>query len=148
MTSTYEKPIPLKTPLNAPHFEGSLEGRIRLQRASSDGTFRCPYSPVNPGDLSTEATWTDLSGRATLWSWVVMHQGYLPSFKADVPYPVILVKLAEGPFMISTIPADVDIADLRVDMPMQVEFEPATDELAIAKFRPVTEPAMEHVAEQ
>lgn len=134
----YAKPLPEKTPLNAPFFDGTLDGVLRLQRGRGSGTVRFPYSPVDPADLSTEADWVDLSGRATLWSWVVLHQVYFPAFAADVPYPVIFVKLAEGPFMMSTIPSDVDVAELRIDMQMQVEFRPATDEFALPVFRPVT----------
>ena len=133
----YAKPVPPKNALNSPYFEGSVEGKLRLQRSVSTGTYRFPYSPVDPADLSEEAEWADLSGRATLWSWIVMHQVYFPSFKDDVPYPVIFVRLEEGPFMIATVPADVSVDELRIDMPLQVEFEPATEEFALAKFRPV-----------
>jgi uncharacterized OB-fold protein len=133
----YTKPLPKKTADNAPFFEGSLEGELRLQRAVSTGEFRFPPAPINPGDLSTETEWADVSGRATLWSWTVFHQVYFPSFKDDIPYPVLFVQLEEGPFMMAGLPGDVSVDDLRIDMPLQLEFEPATDEFAIAKFRPV-----------
>jgi uncharacterized OB-fold protein len=133
----YTKPIPDKTSENAPFFEGSLQGKLRLQRSISTETYRFPYAPFDPVDLSTDAEWVDVSGRATLWSWIVFHQVYFPSFKDDVPYPVIFVQLEEGPFMMATIPRDVRVEDLRIDMPMRVEFEPATEEFALAKFRPI-----------
>ncbi len=133
----YDKPVPTKNELNAPFFEGSLESKIRLQRGKASGKFWFPFSPFDPSDLSTDYEWADVSGRGTLWSWVVFHNVYFPSYKDDIPYPVIFVKLDEGPLMIATVPADVAIGDLKIDMPLQVEFEPATDEWAIAKFRPV-----------
>ena len=133
----YTKPIPDKTEQNAPFFQGSVDGKLRLQRSTSTGAYRFPYAPCDPVDLSTAAEWVDVSGRATLWSWTIFHQVYFPSFKNDLPYPVIFVQLEEGPFMMATIPADVNIEHLRIDMPMQVEFEPATEEFSLAKFRPV-----------
>jgi uncharacterized OB-fold protein len=133
----YIKPTLRKLPENAPFLEGSLAGKLRLQRATSTGAFRFPPAPVDPTDLSEEFEWADVSGRARLWSWTVFHQVYFPSFKDDVPYPVIFVQLEEGPFMAATLPADVSVDDLRIDMPLQVEFQPATDEFALAVFRPL-----------
>jgi len=143
----YTKPVPIKHALNAPYFEGSLAGKLRLQRANSTGQVRFPYAPIDPTDLSTEAEWVDLSGRATLWSWIIMHQAYFPSYKSDLPYPIILVQLEEGPFMIATLADGVEVAELRIDMPLQVEFEPATAEWSMAKFRPIT-PAAEQARGQ
>lgn len=135
--SQYEKPVPKRTDLNAPFMDGSLEGKLRLQRSVASGEVRFPPTPRDPATLSLETEWVDLSGRATLWSWTIFHQGYFPSFRDELPYPVIMVKLEEGPLMIATVPADVDVSTFQIDMPLMVEFEPATEDFAVAKFRPV-----------
>lgn len=133
----YTKPLPTKTDDLAPLFEGSIEGKLRLQKSLSTGSFRFPPAPIDPTDLSSDFVWEDVSGRATLWSWTIFHQVYFPSFKDDIPYPVIFVQLEEGPYMMATIPRDVPVDSLRIDMPLQVEFVPATDEIALPVFRPV-----------
>lgn len=132
----HDKLFPKKTALNAPFFEGSVQGKLRLQRSPSTGKFRFPPSPFDPDDLSTDVEWADVSGRATLWAWTVFHKAYFPQFRGELPYPVIMVQLEEGPFMIATVPRDVKVEDLRIDMPLTVEFEAATEEFSIAKFRP------------
>lgn len=139
VVNEYAKPLPKRTALNAPFFEGSLEGRLRLQQGLHSGRAWFPYSPVDPVDLSPEFEWRDMSGRATLWSWIVMHQQYFAAFADDLPYTVIFVKIEEGPMMISTIPDDVDPATLRLDMPMRAEFAKATKEFARVVFRPLAE---------
>jgi uncharacterized OB-fold protein len=51
--------------------------------------------------LSLDFEWQAISGKASIWSWVVFHRGYLPSYPA--PYNVITVRLAEGPLFISNL---------------------------------------------
>ena len=38
-----------------------------------------------------------LSGRGTVYSWVVVHQSQHPAFNPDTPYNVVIVELEEGP---------------------------------------------------
>jgi hypothetical protein len=49
-------------------------------------------------------TWTPLSGRGTILSWVVFHRQYLPDYPP--PYNVVAVQLAEGPIVISNLVGD------------------------------------------
>jgi uncharacterized OB-fold protein len=136
--SNREKLLPTKTELNTPFFEGSLEGKLRLQRSKKTGRVYFPPVSVDADDLAGELEWVDVSGRATLWSWTVFHKAYFSQLRDEIPYPVIMVQLEEGPFMIATVASDVKVADLRMDMPLQVEFEAESEEFAIAKFRPVS----------
>jgi uncharacterized OB-fold protein len=50
---------------------------------------------------------------------------------------VAFIKLDEGPFMMSTI-VGTPVEAIRCDMPVEVTFDPATDEIAVPKFRPQT----------
>jgi uncharacterized OB-fold protein len=138
MASTeYTKPLPRITRLNRPFFAGARQGELRLQRCDACGQYWFPPSTNCPRCLSTAHTWTPVSGRGRVWSWIVMHQRYFTSFESDLPYNVAFIQLDEGPFMMSTvvgIPADA----IRCDLPVEVTFEPATDEIAVPKFRPQT----------
>jgi uncharacterized OB-fold protein len=131
--SEYTKPLPTTTRLNGPFLEGTKQGELRLQRCEACDECWFPPSTSCPRCLSTRYRWEAASGRGTLWSWIVMHQVYFKSFKDDVPYVVAFVKLAEGPFMMSTIVGTP--AALRCDAPVEVTFEDATDEIAVPKFR-------------
>jgi uncharacterized OB-fold protein len=59
----------------------------------------------------------------------------LPAFEAQLPYNVIVVRLEEGPFMVSNL-IDCTADDLRIDLPVQVTFEALDDDIALPKFRP------------
>ena len=76
-----------------------------------------------------------VSGRGEIYSFNVMHQVYHPGFAAEVPYAVVLVKLAEGPKMLSNV-VGIDAHAVRIGMPVQVVFEPLSDEITLPKFAP------------
>jgi uncharacterized OB-fold protein len=133
----YTKPLPSLNRLNRPFFEGARQGELRLQRCDACGHYWFPPSTNCPHCLSKAMTWTPVSGRGRVWSWIVMHQRYFKSFEPDLPYNVAFIKLDEGPFMMSTI-VGTPVEAIHCDMPVEVTFEPATDEIAIPKFRPQT----------
>jgi hypothetical protein len=50
-----------------------------------------------PHCQSTERHWVPVSGRGTIWSFVVPHPPLLPAYAALAPYVVIAVALDESP---------------------------------------------------
>ena len=50
-----------------------------------------------PRCQSTELEWIPMSGRATVWSFVVPHPPLLPAFAELAPYNVVVVALDEDP---------------------------------------------------
>ncbi|OLT12174.1 hypothetical protein BJF78_24910 [Pseudonocardia sp. CNS-139] len=129
----FERLLPEVTDVNRGYWDGLAARELRLQKCAHDGAVRFPASPVCPGCLSPDSAWTAMSGRATLWSWIVMHQRYFDAFADERPYLVAFVRLAEGPFMVSTVVADP--AALRVDLPLELEFREIGDHL-VPCFRP------------
>jgi uncharacterized OB-fold protein len=73
----------------------------------------------------TASTWTPVSGRATLFSWVVVIHPFLPQFRAKVPFVSALVALEEDPAVrLATEIVDCAPQDLSFDMAVQVVFRP------------------------
>ena len=118
----FERILPPMTEANRPYWDGLAAGELRLQVCTSDRTYRFPQSPVCPACLSPDFTWQPVSGRARLWSWIVMHQRYFEAFDGERPYPVAFVQLEEGPFMMSTVVGDP--ATLSVDADVTLTFKP------------------------
>lgn len=129
-----QKPVPELTELNRPFFEAAAEGRLSVQQCALCGQLWFPPSRRCPTCLSDQVAWTDVSGKATLWSWIRMHRKYFAGFAADLPYLVGFVKLEEGPMMMSML-VDTDPATLACDVPLTVVFEPAWNGLVIPKFQ-------------
>jgi len=132
---TYAKPIPAITPEMRPFYDAAKRHELRVQRCTSCGTHRFPARAICSECLCTEAEWVAVSGRGEIFSFNVMHQVYHPGFAAEVPYAVVIVKLAEGAKMVSNLVGGAP-HDIRIGMPVRVVFEDISDEVTLPKFAP------------
>jgi uncharacterized protein len=131
----YQKPLPAISSLNRPFWEGLKHRELRLQKCESCGQIWYPPSPLCPSCWSREFTWTRLSGRGRVNSWVMFHQSYFRGFDNELPYNVAEVELEEGPRLLTNL---IGIANdqIRAELPVEVVFEDATEEVTLAKFKP------------
>jgi uncharacterized OB-fold protein len=91
---------PLLPPIDAntaPFWEGARRGELRVQRCSETGRLIFPPRPMSPWAPHAAPVWSTLSGRGTIWSFVVAHPPLLPYYAERAPYNVILVALEEDP---------------------------------------------------
>ena len=128
------KPVPEMTPALAPFFAAARARRLMVQRCAGCGVLRFPPRELCSGCLATDATWVEVSGRGEVYSFNIMHQVYHPSFATEVPYAVVVVKLAEGPKITSSV-VDCPPHEIRVGMPVMVVFEDVSPEVTLPKFR-------------
>lgn len=128
------RPIPEVDAQLAPFFTAAKDGRLVVQRCTQCEAYRFPPRELCSGCLSTASTWVEVAGRGEIFSYNVMHQVYHPAFAAEVPYAVVVVKLAEGPKMISNL-VDCPVDEIRIGMPVEVVFEPLSDTVTLPKFR-------------
>jgi len=135
LMSDYRKPIPAITPEMRPFFDGAKRHELRVQRCSACGAHRFPARAICSDCLSTDAHWVTVSGRGEIFSFNVMHQVYHPGFATEVPYAVVIVRLAEGAKLVSNL-VGVPPHEIRIGMPVRVVFEDITDEVTLPKFAP------------
>jgi uncharacterized protein len=138
---TRAKPVPVPDETSAPFFAGALAGRLMLLRCRVCGTFMSPTAylrvPVRPRCVrcfSGDLDWVPSSGRATLYSFAVMHQLYDPAFAAELPYNIAVVETEEGVRLTSQV-VDCPTGELEIGMPLEATFERLSDDVAIPKFR-------------
>ncbi len=130
-----DKPLPAVTEDGAPYWEGCRQGELRVQRCDACRHLRFPPAPVCPKCLAAEHAWVAMSGRATIYSFIVVHRPQHPGFFADAPYNVAIVELAEG-VRLHTNVVECANEDLRIGMPVVVTFAKVDDEITLPKFRP------------
>ena len=133
----YNKPLPAINEDTAPYWEYCRKHELRMQKCQQCGYIRFPVSIVCPKCHSLEAEWTKLSGKGKVYSFIVYHQAYHPSYKDDIPYAVAIIQLDEGPRMESNI-IGCKMEDIKIDMPVEVSFDDVTDEVTLPKFKPAT----------
>ena len=96
------------------------DGRLRFLRCDQCGFFVHPPSPICPECLCKQLSVTVVSGRATVATFTVNHQPWIPGY--DPPYVVALVEIDEQP-SVRLMTNIVSCAPDDVWLPL---FEPAT----------------------
>lgn len=135
MTAAYTLPIPEADAASAPFFEGARRHELMLMRCRACLAWRLPSRPRCPDCWSTDTEWARASGRATLYSWGIMHQKLHPAFAERVPYQFAIVELEEGPRIVSSIVGVPDSA-LRAGLPLHAVYDDVADDATIVRFAP------------
>lgn len=65
-----------------------------------------------------------------------MHQALHPAFASDIPYVAAVVELEEGVRMATRL-IDCPAGDVRLDLPVTLDFEDFSDGFRLPVFRPV-----------
>jgi uncharacterized protein len=119
-----------------PFWDAAAEQRLLLRRCGDCDTTHFYPRPFCPRCWSGNVSWVQASGRATLYTWSVVHSNDLPPFGDRVPYVAAVVDLEEGPRMMTNV-VDCDAADLRIGMDLEVTFSQRTDDVTLPLFRPL-----------
>ena len=129
-----EHPRPAPDPDSEAFWRFCAAEELRIQRCLDCGTYRHHPRPRCPACQSDAFEWAQCSGRGTIASYTICHAPVLPAFAASVPYNVIVVRLDEGPYMVSNL---VDHgSDPVIDQPVEVTFKRIDGDFAIPQFRP------------
>ena len=123
-------------PSTEPFWKAAQEDRLVAPKCADCATFRLPPTPFCPNCQSTSIDWVHLSGRATVFSFSVVH-GF-PGLPDITLVPAVLdLPDAPGARLVSDI-VDVDPADVHIGMEVQVLFSPIADGWKLPLFRPVS----------
>jgi uncharacterized OB-fold protein len=131
--------LPARTPVNQPFWDATRGGRLALPHCMDCGHVSFPPGPRCPACLSSQLKFQDVSGAATLLSWVVMHRQYFPGFPP--PYTVLFVRLDEGPLMMANPGIEFPREALRCGQRLRAVFEPVgsePDAMITPRFLPDT----------
>lgn len=128
--------LPEPDEFTRPYWDAAAADRLLLRRCADCGRAHhyprefCPFCWAGEDRVA----WEEASGRASLYTWSVVHRNDLPPFGERVPYVAAVVDLAEGPRMMTEVvgcPHD----DLRIGMPLEVAFREASEGVRVAVFR-------------
>ena len=129
-----KRALPKPTPETAHFWEGTKAGELLLQSCSVCKTTYFPPRPFCPDCGSRKVEISRASGKATLDSYVINHRNH-PAF--DGPYAIAIVKLKEGPRMMTNIVGCPQTpVSLVLDMPLIVKYENVSEEITLPLFEP------------
>lgn len=120
---------PPLTPESAPFFEAAREGRFLIRRCGGCGKTHWYPRAVCPHCLGLTA-WEEASGQGAIYSYSVMR-------RADPPYVIAYVTLAEGPTMMTNLVA-CDMDGLAIGQEVELAWVPSANGTPVPCFKPRT----------
>ena len=126
--------LPRLTQENRFFWTSGADGRLRFLRCQTCRDYVHPPTPICPHCLTKTLAPEPVSGRATVASYTINVQPWIPGF--DPPYVIAIVEMEEDPSVrlttniVGCAPDDVHIA-----MPVQVTFE-QYDDVWLPLFQP------------
>jgi uncharacterized OB-fold protein len=128
----YDKPLPRLTPLNEGFWRYTRQSILAVQVCSACGDSHIPEAPVCPRCLAVEQAWQSTNGMGTLESWADFHRAYWDGFKEELPYRTCLVRLDEGPLIISNLVGGQ--AGIHIGARVRAVFDRVSEEIVLPKF--------------
>lgn len=129
-----KKPLPVPDADTATYWHGLRDGQLLLQHCSDCGNVQYYQQGLCRNCGGEHLVHRPASGHGKVHSFSVVHRAPGPAFKADVPYAVLLVELAEGPRMISTYTGGKP-EDVTFDMDVVLVCEAVNDDITLPRFR-------------
>ncbi|MDZ7733510.1 MAG: OB-fold domain-containing protein [Acidimicrobiia bacterium] len=125
---------PEPTPAGAPFWEATRERRLVLPWCRAcELPFWYPRE-ICPRCLGDDLEWRPASGEGTVYAVSEQHRPMQPGLADRAPYPVVLVDLAEGVRMLSSVPPGA--GPVGIGQPVTVAWEPLTDGRHLPLFTP------------
>jgi uncharacterized OB-fold protein len=90
------RPVPEPDGLDAPYWEGTLEGEVRVQRCRGCATWQWGPEWICHRCLGFELDWVAVPPRGRIYSWERVWHPVHPALQGHGPYVVVLVELPEA----------------------------------------------------
>jgi uncharacterized OB-fold protein len=130
------KLIPVPTEEAAPFWEGCKKRELRIHFCPACDRYQFPPQSFCRDCLGGDLKWVTASGRGKVLSYTIVHWSPNPAYAADAPYSLALIRLEEGPRMLTNI-VGCPPAKLSIGMEVAVTFEPYGPDIVLPKFRPL-----------
>lgn len=121
-------PAPPPSPESQRYWQAASEGRLDVRKCGACGKLHHYPRAVCPFCFADATEWQTASGRGTIYSYSVMR-------RAEVPYAIAYVTLAEGVTMLTNI-VDCDFDRLAVGQAVRLVFKPTDGGPPLPVFTP------------
>ena len=104
-----------------PFWDACNESRLLLQQCGACHEPQFYPRSLCAGCGASNLDWIEAGGQGEVVSFTIVRRAVTAAYDADAPYVVALIRLAEGPTMMSNL-VECDIETLQVGMPVEVVF--------------------------
>jgi uncharacterized OB-fold protein len=136
MDSLLHPPLPEPTVLTQPFWDACRAHRLSIQRCADCRKFRFYPTVSCPHCASPRFAWETVSGRGTVYSWIVVEKTHDPYWQHRVPYICAIIELREqeGLFMPGLL-TGTEPAKVLGGMPVEAIFEDASPTISLPRWR-------------
>ncbi|MBI2171067.1 MAG: Zn-ribbon domain-containing OB-fold protein [Chloroflexi bacterium] len=131
----WKRPIPEITGETRPFWEAARRGEYLIQQCEDCGQHQWYPRGFCAHCWSRRIRYVKATGRGTVWTFTITYQNRTPGFAEEVPYVLALVELEEGVKVFTNI-IGCRPQEVRMGMPVEVTFVPATPQVHVPMFRP------------
>lgn len=130
------RPSPHVNEVSRPFWEGTRDGCLYIQVCNDCGALVHYPRRWCPHCWSVELDHRAVSGEAEVLTFSVVHQGPAEIFTAEGPYVLAIVRLVEGPTMLTNI-VGTGAMDVAIGDRVRVDFGQTAGESVLPRFRKV-----------
>lgn len=131
------RPWPVADEVSSPFWAAAARHQLMLQRCASCGRFRHPPTADCPDCGSPVSDWRQISGRGTVYSFIVDHRNLVPGFEGA--YVVALVvpdEVEDDSVRLATNLPGCRPSDVRIGMRVEAVFEELQPGVWLPQFTP------------
>ncbi len=130
------KIFPRPNPETAVYWDACRKHQLMIQRCKNCNHYQFYPRIICTDCMSQEVEWIKASGKGRILSFTIVRRPVSKAYADEVPYVVALIKLEEGPTMMSNI-VECDVDEVKIGMQVEVLFEDWSEEISIPKFCPL-----------
>jgi uncharacterized protein len=117
------------------YWKSLKEHQAKLQKCGECGRLRFPPAPTCYYCGSSKWELKAISGKGTIYSWIVVHHPVDKRLQADVPFVLAQVELEEGPRIVGRL-VNCDRNSIKGGMRVKVLYEDVDSELTLLNVEP------------
>jgi uncharacterized OB-fold protein len=136
MAESTQKFLPLPTPLSQPYWDACRAGQLLVQHCSHCGHYQFYPRTVCTACMRPDPQWVQASGRGTVASWTVVRRPVSEAYAGDCPYVIALIRLDEGPVMMSQL-ISCDPQQVSSGMCVEAVFQSWSEQVTMPVFAPL-----------
>jgi uncharacterized OB-fold protein len=137
MNDRPEKFFPTRRPGTVDYWDACQRHELLIQRCNKCATHQF-YPRIFCTTCSSKAIdWVSASGHGKVLTWTVVRRAVSAAYAADDPYIIALIKLQEGPVMMSKV-IGCEPESMQTGMAVEISFEDWSEQVSMPVFVPAT----------
>lgn len=131
-----EKMIPTPTNETKPYWEACQQMKLVIQQCSDCEHIQFYPRLMCSNCMGRNVSWIEASGNAIIVSYTIIHRPILPAYIKEAPYILAIVRLEEGPTMMTNI-INCPLDEVVCGMEVTVQFKHWSEEFLVPVFEPL-----------